>query len=117
MASVQTKREIHPLCYEHHNEMTPVQLRLKTRINGSKSPAYACREPSCLIRYTKPRGYFMPPGGNQREEEITPCLTCPHDGTPMYLAKVRRGERSFRLWRCPECNVSRTNLESLLASA
>jgi hypothetical protein len=117
MASVQTRSEIHPLCYEHHNEMTPVQLRLKTRINGPKSLAYACREPSCLIHYAKPRGYFMQPDGNQLDEEITPCVPCPYDGTPMYLARVRREERSFRLWRCPQCNVSRTNLEFLRASA
>ena len=117
MTSAETRREIHPLCYEHHTEMTPVQIRLKTKIGPTKSLTYACREPSCLIHYAKRHGYFMLPAGNQVEEEITPSIACPYDGMPMYLAKVRRGDRSFRLWRCPRCSMSRTNVELLRASA
>jgi hypothetical protein len=115
--TAQARREIHPLCYEHHIEMTSVHIRLKTHINRAKSLVYACREPSCLIQYAEAHGYSKWLGRDQLEEETTPCVTCPYDGMPMYLAKIRRDERSFRLWRCPRCNVSRTNVELLRASA
>jgi hypothetical protein len=74
---------------------------------------YACREPGCLVRYDSSRGYFI--DGNTVEtveREITPRVTCSIDGQLMYLAEVMPERKSFRLWKCPECNETRTNGET-----
>ena len=42
-----------------------------------------------------------------------PELVCSQDGLPMYLAEVLTTQRSFRLWRCPQCNSSRRNDDGL----
>jgi hypothetical protein len=73
---------------------------------------YACREPGCLIRYDG-SGYFIDSEDVKRlREEVRPGVTCPNDQRPMYLAEVMPERRSFRLWKCPVCNTSRTNEES-----
>lgn len=45
------------------------------------------------------------------EPDIRPRVSCPNDGHLMYLAEVRPERKSFRLWKCPECNTIRTNEE------
>jgi transposase-like protein len=43
-----------------------------------------------------------------------PRVSCPGDEHPMYLAEVQPEKKKFSLWKCPECNASRTNKEFLL---
>jgi len=75
---------------------------------------YTCREAGCLIRYDSSHGYFIDTiEAKTIEQEMVPRVSCPGDEHPMYLAEVRPERRSFRLWKCPECNTSRTNEESL----
>jgi len=107
------RREFHPLCYEHHHEMMPYESILQSASDPRQTAVYACREPGCLVRYDTPRGYFLVQGGNEIEEEAKPSVTCKHDGTSMYLAEVQPQNTSYRLWRCPQCEASRTNEEGL----
>jgi hypothetical protein len=103
-----TRRALRVLCYQHHIEML-------LEIDGELLEAvlYACREPGCLIRYDSAHGYFIDTKDARTIElEMAPRVSCPGDGHPMYLAEVRPERRSFRLWKCPECNASRTNDES-----
>ncbi len=73
---------------------------------------YSCREPGCLVRYDSSRGYFIDGNAIETiEREITPRVTCLIDGHLMYLAEVMPERKSFRLWKCPECNKTRTNEE------
>ena len=103
-----TRKDLHVLCYEHHTEML-----LKSRGDSPEGLLYACREAGCLIRYDSSRGYFIDAeDASTVEREITPHVSCPDDGHPMYLAKVAAETPNFRLWKCPECTTSRTNGES-----
>jgi len=95
---------LQPLCYEHHVLMRPVRILIKGEMYPAPTLAYTCPEPSCLIHYSSPSGYFMTP---------MPDVTCPRDSLPMYLAEVKPQNRSFRLWRCPQCDATHTNEESL----
>ncbi len=113
MPVAQTRKEFYPLCYGHHQEMMPDQFNLHNTSDPSQTTAYACREPGCLVRYDSSSGYFIVQGGNEIEEEATPSVTCTHDGTSMYLAEVQPQNTSYRLWRCPQCEASRTNEEGL----
>ncbi len=73
---------------------------------------YACQEPGCFIRYYSSQGYFIEPAnGDRSEPEIKPGVHCPKDGRVMYLAEVRPETKSFRLWKCPECDAIHTNRE------
>jgi hypothetical protein len=75
---------------------------------------FACREASCLIRYNKSDGYFIDARDPESiEEERPPRVNCPNDGQHMYLAEVTPQRSSFRLWKCPECNQTRTNEDTL----
>ena len=77
-----------------------------------KGPLYACREPSCLIRYDTSAGYIIATDDAKTiEEERMPRVSCPKDAQLMYLAEVTPEKRSFRLWKCPQCDGSRTNQE------
>lgn len=96
------------LCYQHHTEML-----LELRSDPPESLLYACQDPGCLVRYDTSRGYFL----DTRDAkaiglEIIPSVSCSNDGHRMYLAEVMPERSSFRLWKCPECNESRTNEES-----
>jgi hypothetical protein len=96
---------IHPLCYEHHSEMTLHKLAL-----SQDGMTYACPEPDCFVHYSKLDGYFL---NTQDRFQIDRCPTpphqyCPSDGYPMYLLEVQPKHPSFRLWRCPKCNMSRS---------
>lgn len=102
-----TRKDFHVLCYEHHTEML-----LECRGKSAETFLYACREPGCFIQYCSSKGYFIEPqGANRSEPEIKPAVHCPKDGHIMYLAEVRPDRKSFRLWKCPECNAIRTNGE------
>ena len=107
MAVKETKTDLHPLCYEHHLEMKPLDVHPKSNISGL---FYACPKPDCLIHYNGPVGYFV--------VGSMPRTRCPHHGLPMYLAEIQPRKRSFRLWRCPllGCKASLTN-EGHLAAA
>ncbi len=95
------------LCYEHHTEML-----LDCRSEPTETFLYACREPGCFIRYYSSQGYFMEPqNGDRSEPESKPGVHCPKDGRVMYLAEVPPEKKSFRLWKCPECDAVRTNGE------
>ena len=117
---VKTKTDLHPLCYEHHVEMSLVQILLrvlKSDIYPAQTLAYACPESGCHIGYTSPMGYFVTPNGTEIERDSTLEVACPDHGLPMYLAEVKPQKRSFRLWRCPQfgCRASLTNEANLLA--
>ncbi len=73
---------------------------------------YACQEPGCLIRYDISNGYFLDTNDAKTIElEIIPRVNCSNDGQRLYLAEVMPERRSFRLWKCPECNQSCINNE------
>jgi hypothetical protein len=95
--------KLQPLCYEHHVLMRPVQILAKGEMYPAATLAYACPEPGCLIHFSSSTGYFMTP---------MPDVTCPHHSLPMYLAEVKPQDRSFRLWRCPQCDATHTNEEN-----
>ena len=119
---VETSTGLRPLCYEHHLEMSLVQILLrllKSDAYPAQTLAYACPEPDCLVHYNSPVGYFTTQDGRQLERESAPRVACPRHGLPMYLDEVKPGKKSFRLWRCPQfgCNASRTNEDLLVARA
>jgi hypothetical protein len=103
-APVEISTKLQPLCYEHHVLMSPVNILIKGEMHLAPALAYACPEPGCLIHYNSPTGYFITP---------MPEVTCPHHKLPMYLAEVKPQNRSFRLWRCPQCAATHTNEEDL----
>ena len=74
--------------------------------------AYVCPVWDCLVNYAS-SGYFIAAKERDRVEQSTrPSICCPNDGTPMYLAALNPEHRSYRLWKCPQCGKSLTNLES-----
>jgi hypothetical protein len=96
------------LCYQHHRELLP-----ESRVETGDPTLYACAETDCLVRYDASAGYFLDTEDPKiLEQEIKPKIRCSQDGRPMYLAEVRPEQRSFRLWRCPECEASCTHQES-----
>jgi len=104
---ISTRKELRVLCYQHHSEMLPRLLR-----EPVEELLYACREPACPVLYDSLHGYFLDPKvAKTIELEITPRVSCPKDGQFMYLAEVMPQRRSFRLWKCPQCNGRRTNGE------
>jgi len=110
---VHKDRDLHPLCYEHHMRMQSSQIDA-TSDELKRVLGYFCPEPGCSVGYTCRDGYFVViPGREYTEEEIIPCVSCPCDGGLMYLAQISLDTRSFRLWKCPLCKMSRTNREVL----
>jgi hypothetical protein len=104
-----TAKDLRVLCYQHHNEM--LLGPLSEPVGGM---LYACREPGCLVRYDSSHGYFIDTRDAETiKQETTPRVSCPNDGRLMYLAEVIPQRSDFRLWKCPECNGSRTNEETL----
>lgn len=108
------RKDFHVLCYEDHTEML-----LKSGSGSVETFLYACQKPGCFVCYDRSQGYFInkQDGGKTQPEDIKPRVSCPHDGHLMYLAEVRPERRSFRLWKCPECNTIRTNEELSDAAA
>ncbi len=114
MPSLQMKRDLSALCYEHHIEMRFGQVAVQTRGERTQILAYTCPEPDCLIHYHASRGYFITDqNGNGNKLEMTPNVRCPHDGASMYLAEVLPEHKSFRLWKCPQCNINHSNGDNL----
>jgi hypothetical protein len=103
-----TRKNLHVLCYQHHQEMPP-----KLSNESTQPLVYVCPERGCPIRYDSLGGYFIDMADKEAvEQEILPRVRCASDERPMYLAKVQVERRNFRLWKCPECGASRTNEES-----
>jgi hypothetical protein len=106
-------KTIQPLCHEHHLKMRLSQVPLQTG-ELAQTLVYACPEPDCLIHYYSSRGYFpVVHNGNGIDRDMMPEVRCSQDGLPMYLAEVVPAQRSFRLWRCPQCNSSRRHDDEL----
>jgi hypothetical protein len=102
-----TRKDLHVLCYQHHTEMV-----LKPLSEPAEGLVYACQEPGCLVRYASAHGYFLDTKDAKTiEQETTPHVSCSNDGQRMYLAEVMPERRSFRRWKCPECNLSYVNDE------
>lgn len=98
------------LCFEHHTKMSPSQILLQIGEKSWQMAAHVCEEPGCFVRYSSSHGYFVTtPEGRQIEDELTPRVSCPNDSQLMYLAEVRPDQRSYRLWKCPECGTSLAN--------
>ena len=116
MLANQLADSLRPLCYEHHTEMSLVQM-----VSGNGGPQeleYVCQASDCFVRYRGVRGYFIAPrNGSALDKEIQPRIRCPHDGALMYLGEVRPEQRSFRLWRCPFCNGAFTSGPVLAAAS
>jgi hypothetical protein len=111
MSDVETRKGLRALCHEHHVEMRFSQILLKT--DGETTPliAYSCSAPDCRVHYDVSHGYFLTTqDGSRIERDMTPQVSCPHERTPMYLAEVLAVHTSYRLWRCPQCNMARSNL-------
>jgi hypothetical protein len=90
------------------------------RLDGdaTRTPAYACTDPDCLVYYNIYRGYFiLSQDGSTNELDMVPSVRCVHDGTPMYLAEINPEKRGFRLWICPQCDGRCTNEEGLISLA
>jgi hypothetical protein len=87
-------------------------MLLRPLSESAEGMLYACQEPGCLIRYDTSNGYFLDTNDAKTIElEILPRVNCSIDGQRMYLAEVMPKRRSFRLWKCPECNQSCINNE------
>ena len=105
------------LCYEHHSEMRLSRILLKVGEKSWQITAYVCEESACLVRYNYWRGYFITSqDGSPIEGKTVPRINCPQDGHLMYLTEVRPEQMNYRLWRCPECDMTRTNEEVSRAS-
>lgn len=103
-----TQTNLHVLCYQHHREMLP-----KLQAETGKPAVYVCQEVGCLVCYDVSSGYFLDTEDQKIvEQELKPRTRCSKDGRFMYLAEVRPEQRSFRLWRCPECGASHSHQES-----
>ncbi len=93
--------DLHALCYEHH-----VELFESRRAEGAPTDAYACPKQGCKVQYNISSGYFVcRENGRPPLMDFRAQLRCMNDGMPMYLAEVQPENRSFRLWRCPECST------------
>jgi hypothetical protein len=115
MSVVQMTRRLRALCYEHHAEMRLSQVPGKNKRVETRTLAYRCTEPDCLVHYDASRGYFvLSQNANTSELDMVPEVKCVRDGMPMYLAETNPEKKGFRLWRCPQCNGVRTNEEGLV---
>jgi hypothetical protein len=101
-------RDIHPLCHEHHIGMKLNQILVTTGSERTPVLAYTCPEPDCLVQYSNLQGYFISTQ-NGTDADSLPRVRCEQDGMPMYLAEVLPERRSFRLWKCPQCNTCRAS--------
>jgi len=113
MPFAQPARELRALCHEHHVNMRLSQIALMVEGDLRIIPAYACPHPDCFVCYAASHGYFIATKHGQMERDGTPRVTCPRDGQPMYLAGTNPKVSSFRLWRCPKCDATRTNGDNL----
>ena len=114
MATPQPCKQFHALCHEHHIEMKLVEAFVESVGPQTHALAYACPQPDCGVHYAPQNGYFVLPKNGKAELDMTPRVTCPRDGQPMYLAETNPEKKAFRSWRCPQCDSTRTNEEDLL---
>jgi hypothetical protein len=114
MPKPQPGKELHALCHVHHMKMILTDIPIKTKGPPTQTAAYACPAPDCTVQYTMANGYFIPGSNGHVKGDMTPRIICPRDGRLMYLAEINPAKRDFRLWRCPQCDSSRTNEESLV---
>jgi hypothetical protein len=113
MPVAQPSREVHPLCHEHHVEMRHTQIVQRIEGEPIPAPAYACSASDCLVRYASSHGYYLAAEYGLMQRDGTPRHICSDDGQPMYLSEINSEERSFRLWKCPQCDATRTNSDHL----
>jgi len=59
---------------------------------------------------TARKGTSSSPKWGEERAEIKPTFIV-RGWAPKYLAEVRPEKKSFRLWKCPECDAIRTNGE------
>jgi hypothetical protein len=114
MPTPQPSQQLQPRCYEHHVEMSMVEAFAESMGPQAHASAYACPQPDCGVHYAPQNGYFVLPKNGRSELDMTPRVTCPRDGQPMYLAETNPEKKAFRLWRCPKCHSSQTNEEDLV---
>jgi len=114
MPTPQPRKQFHALCHEHHIEMRLTEVLITAESPPTQTPAYACPGPDCAVRYTPSKGYFIAAKQGQVERNMVPRVTCPRDGQRMYLSEINPERREFRLWRCPQCDSTRTNEEGLV---
>jgi hypothetical protein len=108
------RKDLHMLCYEHHIEMKLTRILPKLRTRPAETLVYACPEPGCQVHYQEFRGYFIPlQEADTIARDMVPGVRCSKDGQLMYLTEVRPARKSFRLWKCPQCNTSRSNQQIL----
>jgi hypothetical protein len=118
MPATQPSKELRALCHEHHVKMRLIQSLSNSGGDLTRTPAYTCTQPGCLVHYNIYRGYFiLSQNGNTNELDMVPSVRCPHDGTPMYLGEVDPDKKGFRLWICPQCDGRRTSTEGLVGLA
>jgi hypothetical protein len=118
MPATQPSEELRALCHEHHVKMRLIQSLSNSGGDLTRTLAYTCTQPDCLVHYNIYRGYFiLSQNGNTNELDMVPSVRCSHDGTPMYLAEVDPDKKGFRLWICPQCDGRRTNEEGLIGLA
>jgi hypothetical protein len=97
-------KQLHPLCHEHHIEMKLNEILVTAGSERTQLLAYACPEPGCWVHYSNSQGYFIS-SQNGTDTDSMPRVRCEQDGMPMYLAEVLPERRSFRLWKCPQCDM------------
>jgi hypothetical protein len=114
MRTRQPGEQLHPHCYEHHVEMRMVEAFVESIGLQTHASAYACPQPGCGVHYVAPNGYFVVPKNGNAGSDMTPRVICARDGQPMYLAEINPEKQDFRLWRCPQCDSTRTNEEGLV---
>jgi hypothetical protein len=114
MPTPQPSEQVHPHCYEHDVEMRMVEAFVESVGPQTHASVYARTHADCGVHYAPPNGYFVLPKNGQAELDMTPRVTCPRGGQPMYLAETNPEKRAFRLWRGPQCHLSRTNEEDLV---
>jgi hypothetical protein len=114
MPTPQLGRQFHPLCYEHHIQMKVSEALTRTEGPPPHILTYTCPQPGCGAHYVAPNGYFVVPKNGNAGSDMTPRVTCARDGQPMYLAEINPEKQDFRLWRCPQCDSTRTNEEGLV---
>ena len=115
MPTPQAAKQFHTLCYEHHIEMSVTEVVIQTEGPPTQISAYACPAQDCAVHYAASKGYFVASKDGQLERDMAPRVRCPRVGQLMCLAEVNPEKRTFRLWRCPQCDASRTNEDGLVS--
>jgi hypothetical protein len=70
MPAIAPANRIHPLCYEHHSEMS-----IRKSSSNEDGMSYACSELGCVVSYSRADGYFL---NTQNQFLIKQCPIPPH---------------------------------------